>query len=298
MAALIIAITIVAAALFWLFGVPALQARRRVSLSEQTFPVQWRQWLERDFPPYHQLPAALRERLLGLIQIFVRQKSFVGCNGLTVTDHMRVIIAANACLLVVNRPGVPRHNLYDDLLSILVYPTAFIVPETVRMENGLVSEGHRVLSGQAWDSRRIILSWEDIERSPGSSHNVVVHEFAHYLDMEDETMDGAPGLPSRAAHREWSETFWREFHRLHDELRNGLPTLIDPYAATAPAEFFAVVTEVFFQRPHELAAAHAELYAQLRKYYRLDPTQWVPLPAPSAGYFPERERADHEQYRH
>lgn len=295
MAALIIAIAIVAGALFWLFGVPALRARQRAALIRRPFPTQWREWLQRDFALYPHLPADLRERLHGLIQIFVKQKSFVGCNELVVTDHMRVIIAAHACLLVVNRPGVPQQNLYDDLLSILIYPTAFVVPETVRLENGLVSEGHRVLSGQAWDSRRIILSWEDIERSPGSGHNVVVHEFAHYLDMEDEIMDGAPGLASRDAYREWSETFWREFHRLHHELRNGLPTLIDPYAATAPAEFFAVVTEVFFQRPHELASAHADLYAQLRKYYRLDPTQWVPYQAPSAGDFPQCERADHEQ---
>jgi Mlc titration factor MtfA (ptsG expression regulator) len=187
---------------------------------------------------------------------------------------MRVVIAANACLLVINRPGIPQRNLYDDLYSILVYPTAFIVPETFRHENGLVTTGHRVLSGQAWDSRRIILSWEDIEQASGSGHNVVLHEFAHYLDMEDETMDGAPGLASPDAYRQWSQTFWREFDRLREDLHNGLPTLIDPYAATAPAEFFAVVTEVFFQRPRELATMHASLYEQLRRYYRLDPAQW------------------------
>jgi Mlc titration factor MtfA (ptsG expression regulator) len=153
----------------------------------------------------------------------------------------------------------------------------------------VVQHGHRVLSGQAWDSRRIILSWEDIEQPPGSAHNVVMHEFAHYLDMEDETMDGAPGLPSSNAYREWSQTFWQEFRRLRQELSYGMPTVIDPYGATAPAEFFAVVTEVFFQRPHELAGAHPQLYAQLRKYYRLDPAQWTPAPPPSSGDFAQRE---------
>ncbi|HKE92994.1 MAG TPA: M90 family metallopeptidase, partial [Povalibacter sp.] len=211
MAALVLAIAIVVGALFWLLGLPALRARQRLALSRQPFPPQWEQWLEEDVPACSHLPSELRKRLHGLIQIFVKQKSFVGCNGLAVTDRIRVVIAANACLLVVNRPGVPQRNLYDDLYSILVYPTAFIVPETVHLGNGLVSEGRRVLSGQAWDSRRIILSWEDIEQSAVSGHNVVLHEFAHYLDMEDETMDGAPGLPSREAYREWSATFWQEF---------------------------------------------------------------------------------------
>jgi hypothetical protein len=102
--------------------------------------------------------------------------------------------------------------------------------------------------------------------------------------MEDETMDGAPGLPSVGAYREWSETFWREFHRLREELRFGQVTLIDPYGATAPAEFFAVVTEVFFQRPRELAALHPQLYEQLRKYYRVDPARWEGFAEPDPRF--------------
>lgn len=252
-----------------------LQSRRRLALGRKPLPPQWVQWLERDVTAYRRLPTELRERLHALIQIFVQQKSFVGCNGLVVTDHMRVVIAANACLLVINRPGVPREHLYDDLYSILVYPTPFIVPETHRDQHGLVTQGHRVLSGQAWDSRRIILSWEDIELSHSTGHNVVLHEFAHYLDMEDETMDGAPGLGSKAAYEQWSTIFWDEYDRLRADIQAGAPTLIDPYAATAPAEFFAVVTEVFFGQPLELEAQHARLYQQLRKYYRVDPARWA-----------------------
>lgn len=275
MAPFLFVIAALLAAAFWLIGVPILKGRRRLSLGRRTIPAQWVQWLERDVAAYRRLPAELRARLHALIQIFVQQKTFVGCNGLVVTDHMRVVIAANACLLVVNRPGVPRTHLYDDLYSILIYPTAFIVPETRRDQHGLVTEGHRVLSGQAWDSGRIILSWEDIELSQGTGHNVVLHEFAHYLDMEDETMDGAPGLGSKAAYEQWSTIFWAEFDRLRASLQAGLPTLIDPYAATAPAEFFAVVTEVFFGQPVELEAQHLGLYQQLRKYYRLDPARWT-----------------------
>ncbi|WP_331610488.1 M90 family metallopeptidase [Povalibacter sp.] len=274
MPALILAITIVIGAIFWWLGLPALRARRRVAISLEPLPHAWQQWLRDDVPAYPRLPSTLQQRLHGLIQIFVRQKSFVGCNGLVVTERMKVVIAANACLLVLNRPGVPRENLYDDLLSILIYPTPFIVRENHRHASGLVSEGARVLSGQAWDSRRIILSWEDIEHAPSLGHNVVLHEFAHYLDMEDETMDGAPGLASPAEFREWSTIFWEEYDRLRANLQAGLPSLIDPYAATAPAEFFAVVTEVFFGRPHELDQQHPLLYQQLRKYYRLDPARW------------------------
>lgn len=267
-------IAAIAAGLFWLLGVPALRGRRRVAIGRQPLPSQWLHWLERDVAVYRRLPQALRQRLHALVQIFVQQKTFVGCNGLEVTDHMRVVIAANACLLVLNRPGVPRHRLYDDLYSILVYPTPFIVPETHRDPHGLITEGRRVLSGQAWDSRRIILSWEDVEASANSGGNVVLHEFAHYLDMEDDTMDGAPGLGSKAAYEQWSTTFWSEYDRLRENVSAGLPTLIDPYAATAPAEFFAVVTEVFFGNPRELAAQHPGLYEQLRAYYRLDPASW------------------------
>ena len=274
MPALLLAISIVLGALFWWLGIPALRSRRRLAISREPLPALWEEWLRQDVATYPRLPQQLRERLHGLLQIFVRQKSFVGCNGLVVTERMKVAIAANACLLVLNRPGVPRDGLYDDLYSILIYPTPFIVPDTQRHSNGLVSEGTRVLSGQAWDSRRIILSWEDIEHASSLGHNVVLHEFAHYLDMEDETMDGAPGLASPAAFQEWSTIFWEEYDRLRANLQVGIPSLIDPYGATAPAEFFAVVTETFFGQSHELELQHPLLYAQLRKYYRLDPARW------------------------
>ena len=248
--------------------------RRRAALARQTFPAHWQDWLRTRTSIYARVPPELRPRLHELIQIFVGEKAFVGCNGLTVTEEMRVVVAAYACLLVVNRPDVPRSHFYDDLFSILVYPTPFIVPHTHRDGHGVVTEGHRVLSGQAWDSRRIIVSWQDIEDGLTTGHNVVLHEFAHYLDMEDETMDGAPGLGGARAYREWSKVFWEEFDRLRVALGTGQPTFLDPYAASAPAEFFAVVTEAFFERPRELESQHAGLYEQLRRYYRVDPARW------------------------
>jgi Mlc titration factor MtfA (ptsG expression regulator) len=131
-----------------------------------------------------------------------------------------------------------------------------------------------VRSGQAWDAQRIILSWQDVVEATDAEHTVVLHEFALYLDMEDETLDGAPGLGSRRAYEEWSDVFWDEYERLCDEVDAGRETFLDPYAATEPAEFFAVVTEAFFQQPVELQREHAGLYEQLRRYYRIDPAAW------------------------
>lgn len=264
----------VLAAVTWFVGAPWWQARRRLALATERFPQAWQELLRTRMRLYGRLPPPLRERLHGLINIFVREKSFVGCNGLTINDEMRVLIGAYACLLVVNRPDVPRARFYDELFSILVYPTAFVVPETRHLGHGIVSEGHRVLSGQAWDSRRIILSWQDIEDGLTQGHSVVLHEFAHYLDMEDETMDGAPGLGGTRAYEQWSEVFWDEYDRLRAQLAAGAPTFLDPYAASEPAEFFAVVTETFFEQPRELQQHHPGLYEQLRRYYRVDPAQW------------------------
>ncbi len=224
-------------------------------------------------PLYRRMPEDLRKRLLALTQIFVREKNFVGCNGLEVTDEMRVLVAANACVLLLNRPGVPQSHLYDELMSILLYPTSFIVDEHDEDE-GIVTVSRNELSGQAWDTRRIILSWEDVQRASVAPENVVLHEFAHYLDLEDETMDGAPAVGDASDYAEWSEVFWDAYEELIERVDAGEPTLLDPYAATEPAEFFAVATETFFQSPIELKQAHMRIYEQLSKYYRLDPADW------------------------
>ena len=263
------------AAAVWLVLTPGLRRRRRLALARTTFTDEQRGWLATHAPIYARAPAELRERLHELVQIFVREKTFVGCNDLVVTDEMRHAIAAYACLLVVNRPGVPRSHFYDELFSVLVYPSAFVAPQAHHDESGLVTESEDVLSGQAWDAQRIILSWQDVLEGASGGQNVVLHEFAHYLDMEDETMDGAPGLGSASAYQEWSDAFWDEYERLCDQVDAGADTFLDPYAATEPAEFFAVATESFFMQPREFLAEHPVLYEQLRKYYRLDPAAWV-----------------------
>lgn len=271
---ILVLVTALAAAAWFLVGQRWWRLRRRLAVARAPFPAHWQSWLRSRTSVYERVPAQLRERLHQLIQIFVHEKTFVGCNGLVVAEEMRVVIAAYACLLVVNRRDVPRSHFYDELFSILVYPSPFIVPHSQRDAHGLVTEGTRVLSGQAWDARRIILSWQDIEEGLATGHNVVLHEFAHYLDMEDETMDGAPGLGSEQEYRQWSEVFWKEYQQMHASLRAGNATLLDPYAASAPAEFFAVATEAFFETPRELEAQHLGVYEQLRRYYRVDPARW------------------------
>ncbi|AMN46324.1 hypothetical protein ACG33_04215 [Steroidobacter denitrificans] len=265
----------------WFFGQPWWRRRRRLALAAQPFPARWQQWLYERTDLTQQLPPMLLRQLQGLIRIFVHEKRFVGCNGLTVTEEMRVVIAAYACLLLVNRPDVPRVHFYDELMSILVYPTAFVVRETQHLGHGVVREGPRILSGQAWNAQRILLSWEDIEEGMRTGHNVVLHEFAHYLDMEDESMDGAPRLGSRRAYQQWAGVFWAEYERLRADLEAGRPTFLNPYAASEPAEFFAVVTEAFYRQGRELERQHPGLYEQLRRYYRVDPARWPAFTEPA-----------------
>lgn len=256
-----------------LLGRPLWVARRRRRLRAQPIPADWPPIITRSMPIYARLPAELRGRLDGLVNQFVAEKDFVGCRGLEVTLEMRLAIAAQACLLVVNRSA----RVYDELFSILVYPAAFIAPEEHRDEAGVVHQHERALSGQAWDTHRIILSWEDVQASirfPGDGYNVVFHEFAHYLDAEAGGVDGAPLLGDEQHYQRWADVMNAEFTRLRQAAARGESTLLDPYAAESEGEFFAVATEVFLERPADLLRQHPALYSELRGYYRLDPASW------------------------
>lgn len=277
----VLAIALVAlAVLGWLILDPVLRRRRREAARRETLSPAVRDAVERNVPALERLPAALRERLDGLINVFVTEKDFVGCNGLVIDDEMRGTIAAQACLLILGRPG----SVYDELHSILVYPTPFWVEEEVEDEAGVVSQRRRVLSGQAWDSSRIILSWEDISEAadyPVDGYNLALHEFAHYLDAEGRGLAGAPAAGDEAARLRrprpiegWARELGEEFDALLADVEHGLDTFLDPYAAEDEAEFFAVATEEFFERPGELRREHARLYALMQEFYGLDPAGW------------------------
>lgn len=237
------------------------------------FPAAWRDILEQHLPPYRYLPTALQEQLQQLVKMFIYHKTFIGCAGLTVTDEMRVTIAGEACLLLLNRTT----NQYHDLRWIYVYPSAFVAEREMQDDIGVVSHGRVGLLGESWTNGKVVLSWDDVERGVRDftdGHNVVLHEFAHQLDHETGSTNGAPILRGPRAYQTWSKIFSREFAELQQDAEHGRQKLLDHYGATNPAEFFAVATETFFEKPRAMQLYHYELYQQLKNYYQLDPAQW------------------------
>ncbi|MEY2920119.1 MAG: hypothetical protein RL261_1424 [Pseudomonadota bacterium] len=272
MSAAIAAILAVAlAVLAGLLVPPLLRNRRRRLAFGQALPGAMRAAIARNVPVTSSLPPDLSRRLDGLVISFLAEKQFVGCNGLEISDEIRATIAAQACLLLLGRLG-----LYDELQSILVYPGAFWVEDEVHDEDGLVTQRRRELSGEAWDSHRIILSWEDIAetaRQPADGYNVVLHEFAHYLDAEGRGLAPLPRKPR--AIDAWHRDLVAEYEALCDTVDRGDPTFLDPYAAEDEVEFFAVVSEEFIECPADLRTAHPRLYALMQEFYGIDPAAWA-----------------------
>jgi Mlc titration factor MtfA (ptsG expression regulator) len=253
---------------------PRWVRHRRERIASRPFPPAWRRLLRRRVPLVARLPARQQLKLKALMQVFLAEKPILGCRGLRVTDEIRVTIAALACLPLL---GAAR-GVYPELRQVLVYPTAFIVDRPVTEAGGVLSDQRRVLAGESWSQGQVLLAWDEVQRAaatPGNGHNVVIHEFAHQLDQANGNANGAPALPTAEAYRRWSTVMQNEFDALRWRLARGEPGLIDPYGATDPAEFFAVISELFFERPIELAAGHPALYAELSGYYRLDPASWV-----------------------
>jgi Mlc titration factor MtfA (ptsG expression regulator) len=219
------------------------------------------------------LPASDRIELRRRMQIFLTEKRFEGVGGLKMTDEIRVTVAAQACLLLLHLGD----DDYPALTTILVYPTAYRVPILEHSADGLVTEGHQVRLGQAWNAETIVLSWDDVRRGAAGDddgHNVVFHEFAHQLDMEDRESNGAPVLAHHAMYAAWARVLSHEYEQLQSAVERRERTLLDAYGTQSPAEFFAVATETFFEKPVNLRDEHSELYGQLREFYRQDPAAW------------------------
>lgn len=212
-------------------------------------------------PHLQVLEAVQRQQHVQAVEQFLREKHFTGCGGFIITDEVRVLIAGLACLLVLR----PKAKVFPELRSVLVYPGPFLVPQEEPDDLGLVYDEPVEQIGESWNAERVILSWPDVQAAlAGGEINVVAHEFAHQLDDESPEADGAPLLTDYAR---WAEVMEREYARL---LRHRRPPVLDPYGAENPAEFFAVVTEAYFQRGAELQQHHTELYELLRDYYGLD----------------------------
>jgi Mlc titration factor MtfA (ptsG expression regulator) len=263
-----------AAALSLAWGLPRLRLAR--VLARPLTPGQLA-IIERNVEQVRGMPAPLRQQLQRLVKQFLHQKRFVGCGGLELTEEMRVTIAAQACLLLLNRPS----RVYPGLHTVLVYPGAFLVPRREQDAAGVVTETRQDLLGESWGDGRVVLSWAHVRRAglePEGAHNVVLHEFAHQLDSESGSNNGAPWLGSPERYRSWSETLSRDFDLLRRDAWFGYRDVLDPYGATNPAEFFAVATESFFEQPHALASRHPALYAEFQAYYRVDPRDWLAAP--------------------
>jgi len=253
---------------------PFVTERRRRKIRARPFPAAWRAILERRVPYVHRLPADLRRQLEQHIQVFIAEKPFIGCDGQEIDDDVRVTIAAQACLLILNR----QPDYFPKLSQVLVYPGAFIV-ERVRAEpSGILQEERNALSGESWTNGQVILSWDDAVQGAAvdnDGRNVVIHEFAHQLDQQKGHANGAPYLGNRDRYPQWSQVLGYEFAMLQQRAMSGEPTLLlSYYGATNPAEFFAVASEVFFEQPAAMATLHPALYAELRTLYRVDPVAW------------------------
>jgi MtfA peptidase len=256
-----------------IFGIEPLTKLRRRWLASKPFPSHWAVILERSVPLYEHLPIALRKRLHGHINVFLAEKKFKGCGGLQLTDEIKVTIAAIAALLLLNERG----SYFSKLRLILVYPSAFIASQTTAFGEYYLEE-KQVKAGESWRTGIVVLSWESIRYDAKhwqDGRNVVLHEFAHQLDQEAGSASGVPILEKKSDYVTWGQVFRKEYEQLCREVERGVETVIDEYGATNPAEFFAVATETFFEKPLQMQRKHPELYQELKRYYKLAPVDWI-----------------------
>jgi Mlc titration factor MtfA (ptsG expression regulator) len=248
-----------------------VKSHRRAALRKEALTVAERAILQKNVPYLAKLDDADHRELEGLVRIFLAEKSFEGCGGLEITEEIKLTIAAQACLLLLHR----ETDIYPGVDAILVYPSAYRAP-TKKNVGGVVIENEQERLGESWTRGIVVLAWDHVKShatQPAEGQNVVLHEFAHQLDSEDGSMDGAPDLGTRARYASWAHVLGDEFRDLSKALHAGRRSDIDPYGATSPAEFFAVVTEMFFEKPRAMKLRHPELYEELAGFYKQDPAR-------------------------
>jgi len=249
--------------------------RRRDSRTEP-FPAQWRTVLERRWALWHVLDDDERRRLETRTQAFVADRRWEGAQGFTVTEEMKVLIAAQASLLTIGLDMDAAVDPFTPVSSIIVHPRSMVVrgERSVGPAGGrLTTDGPVTLDGQAHHRGPVLLSWSTLAfeaMHPQRGQNVVLHEFAHRLDMLDGVIDGTPPIPDRGARDRWVAVCTE----VYDAVRLGDDRVLRPYAATDPGEFFAVATETFFTLPVQLGEVHPALYEVLSDFYGQNPARW------------------------
>lgn len=254
-------------------GKPYLKERHRDKTRALPFKKDWRKIIQARVPYFRKMPADLQLQLKQHIQVFLSEKKFVGCNGVIITDEIRVTIAAQACLLLLNK----KTDYYPKLTTILVYPRAFIKEQQTTVLGGVKFTQRHTLAGESWEYGKVVLSWDDTVEGANVTNdgrNVVIHEFAHQLDQENGNANGAPILQKDQNYRNWSSVFIKHFELLKSQVNSGIISIFDSYGATNPAEFFAVSSEVFFEQSVVFERSYPELYQQLKQFYKVDPALW------------------------
>jgi Mlc titration factor MtfA (ptsG expression regulator) len=248
---------------------PVISEYKRQQIAQQTFPLYWISILKQNVYLYNLLPHDWQKKLHKHILVFLTEKQFIGCNGLEITDEIRITIAAQACLLLLGG----RSNYYPHLDSILVYPSIFMVKRNKPFAENYL-EQQEILSGESWGKQGlVVLAYDQVineAKNYRQGHNVVFHEFAHQLDQEDGSMNGVPKLKNNQEYQEWAIVFRDAYQQFGDEVKAGIPNQINPYAATNPAEFFAVMTENYFMQPKVLKKRYPLVYEQLTNYYKIE----------------------------
>ncbi len=248
---------------------PWSKSHHRQELLASPFPAAWLRCLQVNVPAYSRLPEAQRQTLRDTTRILVAEKDWEGAGGLMLTDEIKVTVAAHAARLVLGFDG----DYFPNVETIIVYPQGFLVTERRMETRGVFAEQVLPLAGQAALQGPVIVSWADVQANlrARDGQNVVLHEFAHKLDMRDGAADGAPYLETDAQIEAWSRVMSTEYASLVERTQAGFRDVLNPYGAANPAEFFAVATESFFESARELQATHSELYDVLRDFYKQDP---------------------------
>ena len=251
---------------------------RRKRLLNKPFPDKWQHILSRNVPYIRTLPSELRDKLRGFTSIFIHEKTFEGCAGLELTDEIKVTIAGQACILLLGLENLS--SFYEGLRSVLVYPESYVAKVKDHRDGYFVEEGYQQRHGEAWSRGHVVLAWDEVKKGGANMNdgrNLVFHEFAHLIDYDYgatakvESNDG-DGFWSWGS---WGSVIGQEYNKLLRALRRNQRTIIDEYGATNLAEFFAVVTENFFERPVELKQEHPDLYQQLADFYHQDPAKYI-----------------------